>query len=283
MMTNRLIIIFFVCLMSMNLHGQNELQFSFECGESIKSPIESSVLLKFPDGRISKLYLDSKPKYDFIDKEYFTSKGKYILSIYFIAENYGQDSIEYDFELNGDEIKTTISVNFDFKERLIKKGNIYEKGDEVLNGYVRINKYYNAPKTIEISIDKENIGTEYYKGPFFKIKNNSTDTIYGEHLPGYFWGILSYLRNDSTFITRIGVLEYNFSDAPPLYPDSIKIATVGSFGLTKKLIPFDYRFDVMLAKEFQSTGIGIYREQENFIWWAGSKEYYKLTHDFKIE
>ena len=213
----------------MNLLGQNELQFSFECEESIKSPIETSVLLRFPDGRISKLYSDSKTKYDCNDKEYFTSQGEYILSINFSAENYGQDSIIYDFELNGNEIKTTISVDFDFRERLIKKGNIYEKGDSVLSGYIRINKYYNAPKTIEISIDKENIGNEYYKGPFFIIKNNSTDTIFGEHLPGYFWGTLSYLKNDSTYMTRTGILDYEFVDSPPLYPDSTKIASVGSF------------------------------------------------------
>ena len=267
----------------MNLHGQNEMQFSFECGEAIKSPIETSILLKLPDGRISKLYSDSKTKYDFIDRENYTSKGKYILSIFFSTENYGQDSIDYGFELNGDEIKTTISVDFDYKERLVKNGDIYEKGDEVLNGYVRIIKYYNAPKTIEISIDKENIGTEYYKGPFFNIKNNSTDTIYGEHLPGYFWGTLSYLRNDSAFMTKIGILDYNFADSPPIYPDSTKIATVGSFGLTKKLFPSDYRFEVMLTEKWQSTGIGIYEEYEKFIWWAGTKEYYKLTYDFKTE
>lgn len=267
----------------MNLHGQNELLFSFECEESINSPIETSVLLRFPDGRISKLYSDSKTKYDFNDKEYFTSQGEYILSINFSAENYGQDSIVYGFKLNGNEIKTTISVDFDFRERLIKKGNIYEKGDTVLNGYIRINKYYNAPKTIEISIDKENIGNEYYKGPFFIIKNNSTDTIFGEHLPGYFWGTLSYLKNDSTYMTRTGILDYEFVDSPPLYPDSTKIASVGSFGFRKKLVPFDYRFEVMLAKKWQSIGIGIYEENKNFIWWAGTKEYYKLTHDFKIE
>lgn len=287
MMINRLIIVLFVYLININLHGQNELQFSFKCGETVKSPIEFSVLLKFPDGRISKLYSDSKTKYlnsyNFSDKEYFTSKGKYILSIYFNAENYGEDSIDYDFKLYGDEIKTTISVDFDFKERLIKKSNIYEKGDEVLNGYVLINKYYNAPKTIEISINKENIGTEYYKGSFFYIKNHSKDTIYGEHLPGYFWGTLSYLRNDSVFMTRIGILDYNFADSPPLFPDSTKIATVGSFGLTKKLFPADYRFEVMLAKKWQSTGIGIYEEHEKFIWCAETKEYYKLTHDFKTE
>ena len=267
----------------MNLHGQNDLQFSFECEEAINSPIETKVLIKLPDGRISNLYSDSITKYNFADKENFASKGKYGLSIYFGAEKYGQDSIVYDFELNGNEIKTIISVDFDFRERLIKKGSIYEKGDSVLNGYVRINKYYIAPETIEISFDKENMGTEYYKGPFFKVKNNSTDTIFGEHLPGYFWGTLSYLRNDSTYMTRTGILDYEFVDSPPLYPDSTKIASVGSFGLTKKLIPIDYRFEVMLAKEWQSTGIGIYKEHENFIWWAGTKEYYKLTHDFKIE
>ncbi|RXQ86903.1 hypothetical protein EO244_16795 [Ancylomarina salipaludis] len=229
------------------------------------------------------MYSDSITKYDFSDNENFTSKGKYVLSIYFSAEKYGQDSIVYDFELRGNEIKTTISVDFDFRERLIKKGNIYEKGDSVLNGYIRINKFYDAPKTIEISIDKGNVGNEYYKGPFFKIKNNSTDTLYGEHLPGYFWGTLSYLRNDSTFMTRTGILDYEFVDSPPLYPDSTKIASVGSFGFRKKLVPFDYRFEVMLAKKWQSIGIGIYEEKKNFIWWAGTKEYYKLTHDFKIE
>lgn len=267
----------------MNLHGQSELQFSFEYGETIKSAIETSVLLKFPDGRISILHSDSKSEYDFMDEEYFTSKGKYFLSIYFSADNYTQDSIVYDFELNGNEIKTTISVDFDFGERYTKKGNIYEKGDSVLNGYVRINKFYIAPETIEISFDKEHIETEYYKGPFFKIKNNSTDTIFGEHLPGYFWGTLTFLRNHSVYMTRIGTLDYEFVDSPPFYPDSIKIASVGSFGLAKKLIPFDYRFEVMLAKKWQSIGIGIYEEHKNFVWWAGTKEYFILTHDFKIE
>lgn len=267
----------------MNLHGQNELLFIFECAEAIKSPIETRVLLKFPNGSISNLFSDFKTKYDFTDKEYFTSKGKYVLSIYFSAGKYGQDSIVYDFELKGNEIKTTISVDFDFRERLIKKGNLFGKSDSVLNGYVRINKYYIAPETIEISFDKGNMGTEYYKGPFFKMKNNSTDTIFGEHLPGYFWGTLSYLRNDSTYMTRTGILDYEFVDSPPLYPDSTKIASVGSFGLRGKLVPFDYRFEVMLSKEWQSLGIGIYEEHKNFIWWAGTKEYYKLTHDFKIE
>ena len=39
----------------------------------------------------------------------------------------------------------------------------------------------------------------------------------------------------------------------------------------------------MVAKKWQSIGIGIYEENKKFIWLAGTKEYYKLTHDFKIE
>jgi hypothetical protein len=267
----------------MNIHGQNEVQFSFECGEEIASPFVSSILIKLPNGEINRLYKDSISNYKVLDRENFNTKGQYSLSVYFEAENYAQDSIDYDFELKGDEIKTTISVDFDFRERLLRKGEIYEKGEKVLNGYIRINKYYNAPKTIDIWLDKENMGTEFYKGPFFKIKNNSTDTLYGEHLPGYFWGTFSYLRNDSAFITKTGILDYNFMDSSPLYPDSTKIASVGSFGLRNKLVPFDYRFEVTLAKVWQSTGIGIYDEHKNFIWWAGTKEYYKLVCDFKIE
>jgi hypothetical protein len=74
-----------------------------------------------------------------------------------------------------------------------------------------------------------------------------------------------------------------FADSPPLYPDSIKMATVGSFGYINKLIPFQYRFEVMLAKKWQGLGIGIYKEHKNFDWWAGTKEYYKLKCDFKVD
>ena len=118
---------------------------------------------------------------------------------------------------------------------------------------------------------------------YFIIKNNSKDTLYGEHLPGYFWGTLSYRKNDSTLFTKIGILDYMFVDSPPLYPDSIKYATVGSFGLTKKLVPFEYRFEVMLADKRQSQGIGVYKELKHIIWWAGTKNYYKLKYDFKVD
>lgn len=279
----KVVAISLVFVFSINLHGQNGVQFSFECKGEIEQSFVSQILIKLPNGKIKRLYKDTISNYEVLDKENFDIKGKYSLSIFFKAEKYGQDSIEYDFELKGNEVKTTISIVFDVKRELLKNEDIYEGGEKKLNGYIRINKYYNAPKTINILFDRDNIDAEYSAGPLFEIKNNSTDTLYGEHLPGYFWGTLSYLRNDSLCFTRVGILDYEFVDSPPLYPDAVKFASVGSFGLTKELIPFDYRFEVLLAKKWQSKGIGVFEEHDKFIWWAGTKEFYKLTHDFKIE
>lgn len=273
----RFLLVFLLVVKGLHLYGQNDLRFSYKCSDEIRRPYNTKILLKYPDNKISYLLLDTLSKYNFSEKNYFNSKGKYTLSIWFETEKYGKDSIDYNFDLNGNEIITDISVGFDYRERLIKKG------ENVLNGYIRLNKYYNAPKSIDIELDKENLGDEYYKGPFFKIKNNSSDTLYGEYLPGYFWGTLSYLRNDSILLTKIGIIDCEFVDSPPLYPDSTKYAAVGSFGLTKKLIPFEYRFEVMLTKKWQSQGIGIYKERNDFIWWAGTKEYSVLRYDFKID
>lgn len=277
------ILLSLLLLMGITLYGQNDIHFSYECNDKIECPSNAKIILKSPDKEIFNLFDDTLSNYKFSEKNYFKSKGRYILSIHFEAGKYGKDYLDYTFDLKGSEIATAISVSFDYKERLIKEGNIYVKGEKTLNGYVRLNKYYNATKAVEIELDTNYLRDEFYKGPFFKIKNNSSDTLYGEHLPGYFWGTLSYIRNDSILASRIGILDYEFVGSPPMCPDSTKLATVGSFGYRSKLMPFEYRFEVMLAKEWQSQGIGVLEERENFIWWAGTKDYYKLIYDFKIE
>lgn len=280
---NLLLRILVSLLMGVNTYGQNNINFSYECSDNILSPTSVRILLKSPDSKSFNLFTDTLSRFTFTEKNFFKLKGEYILSIWFYAGEYGSDSLEYSFELNGGELNTSISLSFDYKEKLIRKENFFVKGERILNGYIRINKYYDAPKSLEIELDKEISGDKYYKKPFFKIRNNSQDTLYGEHLPGYFWGSLSYIRNDSILATKIGIIDYEFIESPPLYPDSTKIATVGSFGVAKELNPFEYRFEVLLAKKWQSQGIGIYKEQELFNWWAGIKEYYKLIYDFNIE
>jgi hypothetical protein len=270
-------------LMGMTLSGQNNIHFSYESRDIIKSPTKVIIILKSPDKGKFNLLTDTVSDYSFSEMNYFKSPGKYILSISFEAEKYGKDSLDYDFELNGYEIFTVISVAFDYRERLIKKEDIFVKGEKVLNGYIRLCKYYDAPKSVNIELDEENTGDEVYKGPVFKIINKSKDTLYGEHLPGYFWGTLFYIRNDSILAIKSGIIDYEFVDSPPLYPGATKVATVGSFGLTKKLFPFEYSYEVMLSDKWQSQGIGVYKERQNFVWWAGTNEYYKLKYDFKVD
>lgn len=279
----KLILICFLFIKCIALHGQSNMQFLYECGKHFEDPIHSKILLKRPEKTTDKLFSDTISKYNFSKNNFFKTKGQYTLSICFESEKYGKDSIEYDFEVKGNEINIIISVNFNYSEKFYKQENGFIQGEKVPNGYIRVNKYYEAPKSIDIKLDKEHESNEYYKDPFFKIKNNSNDTIYGEYLPGYFWGTLSYIRNDTIIASRIGIIDYEFADSPPFYPDSTKTATVGSFGLYKSLPPFNYQFEVMLAKKWQSQGIGVFLEKKNFVWWTGTKEFYRLKYNFKIE
>lgn len=270
-MKTQLTLLFLLLLNSISTHAQSELSFSFECSKDIKPPIVCRVFLQHPSGSTSGLLSDTISSYDFSTREFVSAKGLYTLSVYFEAEIYGRGAIDYQFELNGAEEETHISLNVDVKE------------ERDLHGYVMINKYYKAPESVDISLDHKTKGTKFYKGPFFKIKNNTRDTLYGVHLPGYFWGSLLFIRNDSTLHSRTGVLDYEFIASPPLYPDSTKTATVGSFGIANQLIPFEYRYEVLLSQKWQSLGIGVYEEQETLTWWAGTKEYYRLSYDFEVK
>jgi len=281
-MKKTLYLIVCILLTDMTLYAQNTINFIYDCEKDFQCPIRSNIILKQPNKETYTLFSDTVHNYNLTKNNFFKIKGKYMLTILFDSEKHGKDKIDYHFDLNGSEINTEISVRFDYTERYIKKGEIYEKGEKIPNGYVEVIKYYEAPKSIDIKLDETLKSDDYYKGPFFRIKNNSKDTLYGAQLPGYFWGTLSYLKNDSIVTTRIGSVCYEFAGSPPLYPDSTKIASVGSFGLNNKLIPYDYRFEVLLAKKWQSQGVGVIEDHKNFVWWAATKEYYKLRYDFKI-
>jgi len=53
-------------------------------------------------------------------------------------------------------------------------------------------------------------GDEYYKAPFFMLKNNSNDTIYGQYHPNYFWGSISFLVDSIWTTDYFGRLDMNF-------------------------------------------------------------------------
>lgn len=123
-------------LKGITLNGQNDIYFSYKCSDTTLRPINAEIKLISPDLKIFNLFTDTVGNYNFTEKKYFKTKGNYTLSIYFKAENYGKDSLKYDFDLKGDEIITRILLSFDYREKSIKKGDIYIKGEKILNGYI---------------------------------------------------------------------------------------------------------------------------------------------------
>jgi len=275
-------IILLLLFTGITAYGQSELRFKYEYN-NFPQEIFSKIAITTPDNESCIIYCDTKWKYNFNDKYFFTGKGKYILSVYFESEKYGRDSIKYDFNINGNEIYTEISVDFSFREKLIKQGDKYIEGDKIPNGYIEVIKNYDAPESIEISLNTKIKPNNIYRGPYFNIKNNSSDTLCGEFLPGYFWGRLIKYKNGEFISNLRGSLDFNFANSSPLFPDSSDLALVGSFGYSNKLEPANYIYEVRLAKKFQSSGVREYFEKENFKWWADTKEFYVLKCEFEIK
>ena len=264
-----------------DLCADNNITFAYWNRDSITGKTKATILLKQPNDETIVLFDGTQKEYKFSEEEYFKLRGKYTVSILYEAENYGKDSCSYDFSLSGEEFDTDVLISFEYLESDYE--GVINKKSKALNGYIRVYSYYRNPKSVKIELSKDVEICEFYKGPFFTITNNSTDTLYGEHLPGYFWGTLSYLKNDSIFRTRTGRIDYNFEMTPPLYPDSMTLATVGSFGLTNNLAPFEYRYEVKMTNKRRSQVMELYKEREAFVWWTEIMGYYRIKYDFKVE
>ena len=81
----------------------------------------------------------------------------------------------------------------------------------------------------------------------------------------------------------IGILDYNFSPEAPLYPDSSKIASVGSFGIFSVMPKLNYLFTLLCSTKEQSEGVPEYKTTDYCSWWAGTKEYYKIEYEFEVK
>lgn len=199
---------------------------------------------------------------------------KYILSVSFENNSIGNEEISYPFSIIGSETNIDINLristdNFDKNKRQ--------------RGSVEIIKYYKSKHNLEIHYLPKEKGDDYFKPPFFMLKNNSNDTIYGQYCD-YFWGSISYKIDSVWSEEYFGGLDTNFGGGQPLYPDSITTAWVGSFGWRSKLPKNRYRYTLLYSTDRNTTsGIRKYLEKENFIWWADTKEYYRLIYEFDVE
>ena len=279
----KVILSIYLLLAGIQVYGQNEIKISYQRGNSIENPFKTLLFLKSPDGKSSQFTIDTASRFVFSQKHPLTQSGKYTLSIQVETKKGWVETLDQDFDIVGNELLTEIDIHFTRSQRKMKKVDKKHVNDNPIIGFIEIVKYYEAPKSIRIQLDKEFKGNEYMKGPFFRIKNNSTDTLYGEHLPGYFWGSLSMKNNDSIDYTNFGTIDYNFADSPPLFPDSSTYASVGSFGYRNILLPSQYQFELKLFNKLQTATKQISYENKGLIWYVDKKQYWKLKYDFEIE
>lgn len=257
--------------------SQNDLLLEYRQGENFPTPVYSVINLKYPDGNIIRLYADTIREF-MLEKKECMPAGKYELQVYFNSKEYDSDSIRHSFNVKGNEISTQISVSFNLNKPL----SMDKKKQNVPNGYIRIEKIYNAPSSVKIKYYPSLKSSDYYKDSFFLVKNESKDTIFGDFNPGYLWGTLYYKTKDS-MIPFGGTLDGNFAPAPPLYPDSVKIASVGSFGVFKKMPPAGYRYQLKYSINNTGRGIPLHIKKDTFVWWIADKEHYQLIYDFEIK
>jgi hypothetical protein len=279
----KVILSIYLLLAGIQVYGQNEIKISYQRGNSIENPFKTLLFLKSPDGKSSQFTIDTASRFVFSQKHPLTQSGKYTLSIQVETKKGWVETLDQDFDIVGNELLTEIDIHFTRSQRTLKKVDKKQLNDNPIVGFIEIVKYYEAPKSIRIQLDKEFKGNEYMKGPFFRIKNNSMDTLYGEHLPGYFWGSLSLKNNDSIDYTIKGTIDYNFADIPPLYPDSSTYASVGSFGHRNILFPSHYQFELNLFNKLQIATKQIPSENKELIWYVDTNQYWKLKYDFEIE
>lgn len=151
----------------------------------------------------------------------------------------------------------------------------------------------NIPKTfISIenhlgSLDSVDMKYSHYErngdviGPYFKIRNNSHDTICGYRHPDFLWGWLEVLENGKSVNILYGIIDVNCIGDGPLLPNSTKTATIGTWGLPVSV--GNYRFHILLSTKPQKHGISLTHQTVTRDWYTSVQSWHHLTCDFEIK
>ena len=153
----------------------------------------------------------------------------------------------------------------------------YDKG----GGFLLIQRTMKPDPRVTLVYSKY-FPTGDYRGPFFKITNNSSYTVYGRYLPGYFWGEIATIKDGVCGKFRPGIIDTNFADRDPLFPGKSSDAIVGSFGIS--LHPGTYRYKLIYQKDptdFDSASL-LYDDGLHE-WFCSVKDGYQIICDFEIK
>lgn len=247
--------------------------------EDIQSTVHGTLRMLLPNGNTVVLIDDTTRQ---IKKDYNLNQlGEYRITAIFSSNTSGRDSLEKTFMLTGEEYKVEAMLHF---QKESKNWYDWNNKESITSGHFKIIKYSNPSPSVKISF------LRYYntgeigevQGPLFVVKNESQDTIYGEYLPGYLWGTLFMWRDGEYVGAKGGMIDLDFNPEPPLYPNSEKLAWVGSFG--RKITPGKYRFNLYYSTEDRAKGSSkLTCETDSFRWWSDVQNWHLLTCEFETD
>ncbi|MCR5513394.1 MAG: hypothetical protein K6F43_07505 [Prevotella sp.] len=269
----------FVLILSnvISVKGQCDMLINYSV-EKIPSTSYGTLRMILPDGK-STIVLDDTVKQ--MQKEYHLEQlGEYRLTVIFSNAISGRDSLERTFTLTGEECKVETTVHF-WREQ--KDLSNWKSKDSINSGRFTIIKYSNPSPLVKIKYLRSSTGeNNEFPGPQFIVKNESRDTLYGEWLPGYFWGTFSRWVDGEYVGNHVGQICTTWTDEPPLYPDSVKLAWVASFGA--RIPPGKYRFNLYYSTENKIKGSTTKLfESDTFRWWSSVQNWHLLTCEFETK
>ena len=231
-----------------------------------------------PDGKSITLYDGADRQ---INGSYHLEQlGNYRLKVVFSSAISGRESLERSFSLTGEEYKVEVSARF---ER--EKKDIFDtkSKDSITSGLFKITKYSNPSPLVKIRYLRNSKGeNREFPGPHFLVQNESRDTLYGEWLPGYFWGTLSRWEDGEYVGNYGGQICTTWKDEPPLYPNAKTMAWVASFG--RRTSPGKYRFNLYYStKEGAKGSARKVSETDSFVWWSAVQNWHLLTCEFEVK
>jgi len=169
-------------------NGQTLVELDYSCSKDFGIRPKVSVTLYHSDEKLQLLdHCKEDKKYNFSIDRLDTN---FIIVIKYTHHIFFSDTIQYPFKLTGKEEKVNITIHF----------HQYLKWEK--NAYLGIVSYFPSHEQLLIEYAPSIKSTKDFKGPFFLLKNNSNDTIFGTNSANYYWGSISYL-NDSVYTTLL--------------------------------------------------------------------------------
>lgn len=277
--TRLLAVLLLLLAQSTSLRGQCDLHIDYSVKDLPPSSLGTLRLL-MPDGTDFILFRDTCRQTEFTCR--LEQLGEYRMTATFTNGIKCNESLEQVFNLTGEEFLVEALVHFRLEHKDLSD---WSSKDSIPSGFFTITKCLHPSPLVKIKYLYTNSRRgDDILGPIFSIINDSQDTLYGEWLPGYFWGVLSRWKDGDYVGYSVGSIDTDWVEEPPLFPGQEKNAWVASFGRITP--PGKYRFRLYYTTDspyVSKRSAVLTRETETFRWWSSVSKWYLLVCDFEIQ